>query len=78
MDQSASLVMMLCASFGEEDASEFLVHLAIGQFRGTFFGHNDNVAQRQSALVATEKFPEQTLHTVAPGCFAQTLGDHQP
>ena len=77
MDQSAKLVMVFNASFREQDAGKLLIHLIIGQLRRPLFGHDDNVTPRQRIFMASEKFPHQALHPVAPDGLAQTLGDHQ-
>ncbi len=63
---------------GKEDPAQLPLDFGVGQIGCPFFGHDNNILWRQGLPVATEKFPEQPFHPVAPDGFPQTFGHHQP
>ncbi len=70
--------MMVGLGAADENPGQFGLHLGIGQIRGPFFGHDNNIPRRQELLVAPEKLPEEALHPVAAAGIAHLASRHQP
>jgi hypothetical protein len=62
---------------GQQKPAQFLFDLMVHQLRSPFFGHDDQVDDRQLRTMAAKKFPEQALYPVPLHRFPQALGhDH--
>lgn len=69
--------MMVSVGAGEQNPGQLGLHLARGQIRGPFLGHDNNVPPRQPLFVAAEKLPEEPLDPVAPEGLANFTPHHQ-
>lgn len=61
----------------KQQPPQFIFYLAIIQGNGFLFGQNNQVPDRQFPFMAAKEFPEQALHPIASGRFAQAPGHHQ-
>jgi len=62
---------------GKQYWGQFGLHLCIGQIRGPFLGHDNQISPRQLLFVAAKKLPQQPLDPVAPDGFARLAPHHQ-
>ena len=70
--------MMVGPGAADEYIGQFGLHLGIGQIRGPFFSHDNDIPRRQELPVAPEKLPEEALHPVAAAGLAHLASRHQP